>query len=428
MGHHREVQIREEKFEFTDKAKRLTFILMGAGLLLALIGYFTYHPANEHLIAKRLIANLLVDGYFFFIISTCAIVFIAISQLSNAGWYVAIRRIPEALSTFMPIGATVVVVVVLSCIYLFHGGIYHWAHQGVMETDPTLMKKTWYLNKPFFTIRLIAFTAFWIYCAATIRKYSRNEDSVGGLINFDKNFRLSAAFMLVFAFTFSMFAWDVMMSIDAHWYSTIFTIYNFATGWVSALTCIYLLTWYLRSNGYLKDVVTDEHQHDLGKFMFAFSVFWTYMWTAQFILIWYANIPEEVAYYDHRLWGSYNFYFYINLVLNFFIPFFIFMRRGAKRSMPVGIFVGTCILIGHWNDVYLMVMPGAMNMAGEITEHNPTGIIDTPAQGIGFLEIGLLSLFAGVFIYVVLNALTKANLYPTKHPYILESALHDTGV
>ncbi len=435
MGHHTEVQIREEKFIFTDKAKRFTFILMGLGLLLAMIGYFTYHPEvegfsaeqNHHLIFKRLFANILVNGYFFFIIATCAAVFIAISQLANAGWYVAIRRIPEAMSTFMPIGA--IVLLIVTAIGLTT--LYHWAHPGVMETDTLLAKKTWYLNKPFFFARIIIFMGFWIWCATQIRKYSTSEDNLStGLMDttfFDKSYRLSAAFVLIFGFTFSMFAWDMMMSIDAHWYSTIFTIYNFATGWVSAITIMYLLTWYLRSNGYLS-IVTDEHQQDLGKFMFAFSVFWTYMWVAQFLLMWYANIPEEVAYYKERLFGSYKFYFYFNLFMNFIIPFFLFMKRGYKRNKTIGVFVGTCMLIGHWNDVYLMVMPGAMNIAGEITDHNPTGIINTPAQGVGIMEIGFLALFAGAFLFVVLNALTKANLYPTKHPYIMESALHDTGV
>lgn len=436
MAHATTVQIREEKFIFSDKAKRLAFILMGVGLLLALIGYFTYHPhvegftdeQNHHLPIKRLLASILFNGYFFFIISTCAAVFLAISQVANAGWYVAIRRIPEAMSTFMPIGAIAVFAVVFLSLVVFHGGIYHWGHDGVMESDPLLAKKTWYLNKPFFLIRIVVFTAFWTWCATMIRKYSVKEDLVGGLESFDKTFKLSAAFLVVFGFTFSMFAWDITMSVDAHWYSTIFTIYNFATGWVSALTVIYLMTWYLRSNGYLDGIASDEHMHDLGKFMFAFSVFWTYMWTAQFLLIWYANIPEEVAYYEPRMFGSYKFFFYINIVLNFVVPFFIFMRRSAKRNRQVGIFVGTCILIGHWNDVFLMVMPGAMNLATAVTGDNPTGIIETASQGIGLMEIGFLGVFAGAFLYVTLNALSKANLYPTKHPFLKESILHDTGV
>lgn len=432
---HKAIQLQDEKFEFSDKAKRFTFILMGVGLLLALIGYFTYHPhidgftdeQNHHVAIKRLLASILFNGYFFFIIATCAAVFIAISQLANAGWYVAIRRIPEAMSEFMPVGAGIIILV------LFAGltTLYHWAHDGVMEADPLLMKKTWYLNKPFFYARVILFTSFWIWCAAMIRKFSREEDQLSkGLDDttfFDKSYKLSAAFIVVFGFTFSMFAWDITMSLDSHWYSTIFTIYNFATGWVSAITVIYLLTWWLRGQGLL-GIVSDEHQHDLGKFMFAFSVFWTYMWVAQFLLIWYANIPEEVVYYQPRLFGSYKFYFYLNLFLNFIVPFFLFMKRGAKRSRHMGFVVGTALLIGHWIDVFLMVMPGALNLATDITSHNPTGVIETPAQGVGLMELGFLGIFGGAFLFMTLKALTKANLYPTKHPYVMESALHDNGI
>lgn len=434
MGH-TEVQIREEKFVISDKAKKFAFGLMGIGLLLALIGYLTYHPhidgftdeQNHHVAIKRLLGSILFNGYFFFIIATCAAVFIAISQLANAGWYVAIRRIPEAMSEFMPVGAGAIIVVLLVGL----STLYHWAHDGVMEVDPLLAKKTWYLNKPFFLIRVVLFTAFWIWCATMIRKYSRDEDNLSEGMHdtrfFDKSYKLSAAFIVVFGFTFSMFAWDITMSLDSHWYSTIFTIYNFATGWVSALTIIYMFTWWLRGQGYL-NIVSDEHQHDLGKFMFAFSVFWTYMWVSQFLLIWYANIPEEVVYYQPRLFGSYKFYFFFNVFMNFIIPFFLFMKRGAKRNRQIGMFVGACLLIGHWNDVFLMVMPGALNLATEITGSNPTGIIETPAQGIGLMELGFLGIFGGAFLFMTLKALTKANLYPTKHPYVMESALHDNGI
>ncbi len=433
---HEEVHIREEKYLITEGNKKWAFGLMIAGLILAVIGYFTYHPHIEglsehdlhHLSLKRLLSNILVNGYFFFIISVCAAVFIAISQIANAGWYVAIRRIPEAMSEYTVPGGIIVIVLTLFGL----STLYHWAHEGIMTKgsanyDALLAGKSWYLNKPFYFIRMVLFIGFWIFCAFMIRKYSRNEDEVGGLVNFKKTYALSAAFVVIFAFTFSMYSWDQIMSIDAHWYSTIFSVYNFATGWVSALTIIYLFTWYLRGKGYL-NIVTDEHQHDLGKFMFAFSVFWTYMWVAQFLLIWYANIPEEVAYYKERLFGSYQFYFYFVVLVNFCIPFFLFMSRDNKRNRKVGFFVGAALLIGHWLDVYLMVMPGTMNLATDPTDAHPAGIIKVASQGFGLMEIGFVCLFAGLFIWVTLKALTKANLYPTKHPYIKESALHDVGV
>ena len=433
---HAEVHIIEEKYQMTDGNKKWAFGLMIVGLILAAIGYFTYHPHIEglsdtdlhHLTQKRLLSNLLVNGYFFFIVSICAAVFIAISQIANAGWYVAIRRIPEAISEYTLIGGPILLIISLIGLPI----LYHWAHEGIMvegssNFDELLASKSWYLNKPFFYGRMIVFMAFWIYCAHLFRKHSRKEDEIGGLTIFNKQYALSATFMVIFAFTFSMFSWDQMMSIDAHWYSTIFSVYNFATGWVSALTVMYLLTHYLRGKGMLK-IATDQHQHDLGKFMFAFSVFWTYMWVAQFLLMWYANIPEEIAYYKERLFGSYKFYFYFVVLVNFLVPFFFFMRADWKRSRMAGFFVGGAILVGHWMDVYLMVMPGAMNLATDPTDEHPAGMIMVAAQGFGFMEIGFLCLFAGLFLFMVMKALTKANLYPTKHPYIKESALHDVGV
>ena len=433
---HAEVHIKEEKFEISSGNKKWAFGLMIVGFLLAVIGYFTYHPHIEglsehdlhHLTQKRLWSNLLVNGYFFFIVSICAAAFIAISQIANAGWYVAIRRIPEAMSEYTLIGGPILVIVSLFALPM----LYHWAHEGIMNPESTnfdaiLAGKSWYLNAPFFYVRMVLFMAFWMFCAHMFRKYSRKEDLEGGMTNYNKTYALSATFTVIFGFTFSMFSWDQMMSIDAHWYSTIFSIYNFATGWVSALTIIYLFTHYLRSKGLL-GIASDEHQHDLGKFMFAFSVFWTYMFTAQFLLIWYANIPEEVAYYKERLFGSYQFLFYFILVLNFCVPFFIFMRRDWKRSRRVGYVVGGILLIGHWLDVFLMVMPGSMNLATNPTAENPAGVIKVPFQGFGIMEIGFLCLFAGLFLWMTLKALTKANLYPTKHPYVMESALHDVGV
>lgn len=435
MGHNTDVQIREEKYQFTDKAKRLTFILMGVGLLMTILGYFLYHPHIDgftdeqlhHLPMKRLLGSLFFNGYFVFIISALSLAFLAMNRLSNAGWYVGVSRLFEGLTAYMAVGAVILLVILAFGV----STIYHWAHDGVMDADPLLAKKTWYLNKPFFFGRFVIFTGFWVLCGFLYRKWSRQEDSLStGLTDttfFDKIFRLMAAFMIVFGFTFSMFAWDMTMSIDAHWYSTIFTLYNFGSGWVSALTIVYLFTHYLRSKGYL-NIVTDEHIHDLGKWVFAVSMFWAYMWVAQFLLIWYANIPEEIAYYAPRLFGSYKMAFYFNLIMNFGVPFFIFMARRTKRSRNVGYFVGACILLGHWNDMYYMVMPGAMNLAAPITAHNPTGIIEVPSQGWGLMEIGSGAMFAGLFLFVVQTALTKANLYPTKHPYIKESALHDVGV
>lgn len=416
-GHEHEVVIKDEKFVMTAKDKRVSMILMGGGLLLALIGILTNHSEHEMLM-KRIWANLLADGYFFFIISICATAFIAIKAIANAGWHTSIKRIPEAMGTFLPFAAAVLIIVLIG------GGseVYHWMHHGI--TDPTspnydkvIAGKSWYLNQGFFWGRLIVFFAVWIFITRKFRKWSLQEDIEGGLSFFDKTYKTAAFFTFFFAFTFSMFSWDIMMSIDTHWFSTIFSIYNFATGWVSAITIMALTAIQLKKRGYLS-IVNEDVIHDLGKMMFAFSIFWTYMWVAQMLLIWYANLPEEVTYYLDRTKNGWGFHFYLNIALNFIIPFFGLMARTGKRNTWWLSFVGCIILFGHWNDVYLMTFAGAMK------DHH--GISHAP--GWGLMEFGFLAMFVGGFIYVLLTSLSKANLYPTKHPYIMESALHDVGV
>jgi hypothetical protein len=231
------------------------------------------------------------------------------------------------------------------------------------------------------------------------------------MIQYLKSIRLSAAFLVIFAFSFSILSWMIMMSIDAHWFSTIFSVYNFAIAFVTGLTVLMFFTLYLKSKGYL-EIVSDEVIHDLGKFMFAFSIFWAYIWLAQFLLIWYANLPEEVVYYDARLTEQFKPLFLTNVVMNFALPFLILMMRNAKRNPKVLLVAGSIILLGHWLDMYLMVMPGTLG----------------DKSGFGLLEIGMTIAFAGLFIYVVLQGLSKANLIAKNHPFLLESANHDVGV
>jgi hypothetical protein len=318
------------------------------------------------------------------------------------------------MSTFLPIGA----IVILAVFFIDGENIYHWLAyeklhltKGQVGFDKILDSKSWFLNSKVVVGFLIAIPVTWILFGMKLRSLSYKEDAEGGLTFFNKSIRLGAAFVLVFGFTLSILSWVVNMSVDAHWYSTIFSLYNFATGWVSTIAIIILFVLYLKRNGYL-NLVTDEHIHDLGKFMFAFSIFWTYLWFAQFILIWYANIPEETIYYYKRWESPFKLHFFLNLILNFLIPFLVLMTRNNKRNPKILTFVAIVILIGHWNDLYLMLMPGT---------------IDKQA-GIGFLEVGMALAFAGLFIYWVLTALSKKGLVPVKHPYIDESAHHDVGV
>ena len=198
-------------------------------------------------------------------------------------------------------------------------------------------------------------------------------------------------------------SWDWIMSVDPHWFSTLFGWYVFASFFVSGITTIALITLYLKSKGYLEDVNT-SHIHDLVKFMFGISIFWTYLFFSQFMLIWYANIPEEVTYYMTRI-ADYTLPFWGMLALNFLFPLLILINTDFKRVSWIITIAGIVILFGHYVDFYVMIMPSTVG----------------DQWFIGSAELGSLAFFLGLFIFVVFTALTKAPLTPKNHPLLEES-------
>src|SRR5690606_34506629 len=214
--------------------------------------------------------------------------------------------------------------------------------------------------------------------------------------------------IIIFAVTSSTSAWDWVLSIDTHWFSTMFGWYVFSSWFVSGLAAITLLVVLLKEAGYLK-MVNSNHLHDLGKFVFAFSIFWAYIWFSQFLLIYYANIPEESIYFLERLSSDhYSMVFFVNLILNFFFPFLVLMTRDAKRQMIFLKIVCVVVLAGHWLDFYLMVTPGVLTVNG----------------GFGFIEIGLALIYFSAFVFTVLTSLAKAPLVAKNHPMLEESIHH----
>lgn len=437
MGQHHAITLSDEKFEFTSKLKSILGGVIVVGLIITLIGVFQIKNASHHgdhtaLVSAseavsgshegghhgptwvtRLWANLLINTYYFLIIALAGTFFIAVNYLANAGWATGIKRIPEAFGAYLPFGLISLIIVT------YFGGhdLYHWLADGITDPnspnyDAIIAGKSAILNSGWLIWGSLIIGAIWVIFHFLLTKASRQEDQEGGLKFFDKSVKLSAAFTFIFAFSFSVFVWVNIMSVDPHWYSTIYVIYNFAISFVTGLTVMCLIVLYLKSKGYLS-FINGEHIHDLGKFMFAFSIFWTYIWLAQYLLIWYANIPEETIYYWERMMNSTYFrtLFFTNIGLNFVIPFITLMTRDNKRNPKVLFFVGGIILIGHWLDLYLMIMPGTVK----------------DMSSIGALEIGMPLVFAGIFLFIVFNALTKANLFPKNHPYLEESVHHDVG-
>ena len=444
MGHHH-IEIKQEKFEFTSRSKMLSVLLLAVGIILSVIGVYQIKGNESHTVEKhatedtathaegashdladsehgaehskpwttRFWANMLLNSYYFLLFAVGALFFVALNYVANAGWAVLVKRVAEGISGYIPIG------LILLIVTLYFGGtqLYHWMHyehEGIKEGaegfDKILDGKSAFLNSKFLFLGVPLFILIWYTFRIILRRLSIKEDTEGGVTFFKKSIRFSAAFLVIFGFSFSIMIWLMIMSVDAHWYSTIYTINNFAVMFVTSMTVICFFTIYLKSKGYM-ELVSEEIFHDMGKFMFAFCIFWAYTWLAQFLLIWYANIHEEVVYYQIRLHGYFRPIFFTNLFMNFFIPFLILMMRDAKRKPQSLIVAGAFILVGHWLDVFLMIMPGVVGSS----------------TGLGLLELGMPIAFAGLFIYVAQASIAKANLYAINHPYIMESATYDVG-
>ena len=388
-------------FTIDKKAKNFSMALMAIGLIALIYGFSTD--------AHRAWPSLLFNNYFFIGIAVFGVFFVAKQYVSEAGWSIVLKRVPEAVMSALPVMSLIMLFIMFASI-MHWNHIYHWLHEGIMDPandhyDKIIAGKEAYLNGSFFIIRTIIYLLGWNYFAKKLRALSVLEDKVEGTSIHFKSVSTSAWFMVFFAVTSAMASWDWIMSIDPHWFSTIFGWYVFAEWGAIGFTTILLFTLYLKRQGYLEDV-NENHIHDLGKWIFAMSLVWTYMWFSQFMLIWYANIPEEVTYFMARLEvENYKFLFWFSMIINFIAPIILLMSRDAKRNNGRLIFVGCVILVGHWINSYLLVTPGTLGKLGHI----------------GFVEIGMGLGFAGLFIYLVLNSLTKQPLETKNHPFLDES-------
>ena len=328
----------------------------------------------------------------------------ALQYSSEASWSTVVKRVFEATGLFMPVAAIVLIIVWISSSINPHAiGLYHWMDSHAVAHDELLQHKSGYLNVPFWWIRTIIYIGVYVWFMHTMRKRSLAEDLEGGDHWFFKNQVISTIFIVFFGYTSSTASWDWIMSIDAHWFSTLFGWYTFSGWWISAMTAMTLIILYLKKQGYLS-VVNDNHIHDMGKWMFAISFLWTYLWFSQFMLIWYANIPEEATYYLARI-ADYGWIYFPMIGANFLFPMLILMDRECKRNKNWLWFVGIIIFFCHWVDTYMLVTPGTMKGEGYI----------------GFFELGLFLGFIGLFLKVTFNNLAKAPLVVKNHSYLDES-------
>ncbi|OIN58919.1 quinol:cytochrome C oxidoreductase [Arsenicibacter rosenii] len=423
----------DEQYEFTAESKRRLIIGIVAGVALVGLGAYllasgagsheAHHGAahaaaghehagahHEYKWTTRLWANVWVNAVYFTGVSVVGMFFLSYNYLAQAGWSSAFKRIPEAMPAFLPVTG----LIMLAVFFIAGHDLFHWTHEGLYdpnspEFDPIINGKKGFLNKPFYLIRMVAYFGLWYGLWRVLRNLSLQEDLYGGTEYYNKSIKFGTIFLVVFGVTSSTSAWDFVMSIDTHWFSTMFGWYTLASWHVTGLAVMTLTVVTLKEQGYLK-WVNQSHLHDLGKFMFAFSIFWTYVWFAQFMLIYYANLPEETIYYRERFSGygeKYLVTFWVNLFLNFAFPFLVLMTRDAKRTTIFLKIAAWGIIVGHYFDFYNNIMPGTVG------EHG----------GFGPIEFGMILIFACGFIWSLSTQLTKANLVPKNHP-MLEEALH----
>ncbi len=387
---------------------------------------FTY-IGDDHF-HTRFWSNVLHNSVFFTGVALMALFLIAAKITAWSGWHTIFKRVWEAYSLFLIVGFVLIMIIALGIWGGWHH-LYHWADVKSVESDVILAGKSSFLNKNWYTFGSIIFVGLWIFFAVRIRQLSVDED-----INGDSSFSharkmriLGAAALPVIGFTSAALIWQWVMSVDAHWYSTLFAWYASASLMVTmiALTIITLII--LKIKGYFP-LVNIEHLHDLAKYMFAFSIFWTYLWFSQFMLIWYANIPEETIYFDTRL-HEYSVLFYLNVGLNFVLPFIVLLRNDTKRKYGTLLFISGVLVFSHWLDFFLMLKPGIIHTAHELAAaageagHHAAGA--TPGFTLpGFLEIGTFIGFLGLFFFFVFNRLEKASLVPSRDPYLMESVSH----
>ena len=355
-----------------------------------------------HQLQNKPWAAFYVACIFFMLISLGVLAFYAVQVVAQAGWSPVLFRVMQGLTAYLLPGSIILFIFLILCgLHMNH--LFIWMDEDVVATDKLIRNKSGYLNFPFWIIRAAIFIAGWNLYRYFSRKNCLAQDDSNDDSNYKKNFKLSAGFLVFFIVSESIMAWDWIMSIDPHWFSTLFGWYVFASFFVSGITMICMVTLYLKSRGYLEYVNT-SHIHDLAKFMFGISVFWTYLWFSQFMLIWYANIPEEVTYFVTRI-EQYNLPFFGAVVMNFVFPILILVNTDFKRISWILVMAGIVILCGHYIDFFNMIMPSAVG----------------DRWFIGVAEIGSICFFLGLFLLVTFTALTKAPLLPKRNPFIEES-------
>lgn len=439
-------------YQFSSKLKLVSIVLLIAGLVLFAVGYFMNHSIDdtkaEHMMeainsaghTSAMNSNELVGpqdhaahlehakmqihnqplaaihfvAVFFFGLSCAAMFFYCIQHVSHAGWSIIVTRVMEAISGYIPFGGAILIILMILNI-THNGHLFHWMDPAVTDPasdhfDVILFEKKKFLNIPWYTVRTLFYVLGASFLTWKLRRQSKLVDQTKSRRDYQILYRWAVGYLVFFGFCSAAWAWDWLMSIDPHWYSTMYIWYSMVSCLTSGVAAIILISVYLKKKGFLPQF-NDNHLHDLGVFLFATSMLWTYTWFAQFMLYWYANVPEEVNYFMARFEHYYWIYLPM-LIPNFFLPLLVLVSSSIKRNYTVVCSVAIIVILGHLLDYFNMVMPGTVGLYWKTPE-------------VLILTIGSVLFFIGLFTFVVMTTLSKLKLIPTGNPYLKESEIYE---
>jgi hypothetical protein len=408
----------KDVLEIPKRYRTWSLALIAVGVISLIVGYFMYGAGDDAHHKTRFWATLLHNSTYFLLVVNASMFFITATTLAFGGWQMAFRRVPEAISACVPVIGAIAVIILLAIVFGGHhmSHIYHWTDHEAVANDKILKGKSGFLNETFYSVWTILTVVLWSVLGYKMRKLSREIDE-NDFENIQaarryvfKNTVWAAVFIVWFALTvMSTVPWFWLMSIDAHWYSTMYSWYTFASTWVAGISLIILYVVFLKNRGYLA-YTNEEHLHDLGKFVFAFSIFWTYLWFSQYMLIWYANIPEEIVYFKVRTQGTYAGLYWMMLIINFLAPLLLLMKRGPKRNYTTMTILSLVVIFGHWLNFHQMIF------ATLFPDHVELNLFD----------FGIAAGFVGTIMLVTGNVLAKYPLVSKNHPFLKESIIHHT--
>lgn len=383
-----------DSFQFPENldVSKPFFGLGIVGLIASGIGYFVN--------AEQFFFSYLTSFIFFTSIALASLILLMIHHITRASWGTVIRRIPETFVSNIWIWAIFVIPVLLGMHTL-----YHWTHTEAVAHDSILAGKTGYLNVPFFIIRQFIYFGIWGFLGYKLHKTSVEMDRTNdwGLTQLLRN--ISAPGIVAFALTTAFASFDWVMSLDPHWYSTMFGVYFFAMSFQAYFPILILMVFWMRRKGILEHTILKSHVFDLGAWFFGFTVFYAYIAFSQFLLIYYANIPEETIWYYHRLEGGWQYIGYALVLCRFLIPFVLLMNRDMKHRYKVLITIAVLVLFMHFAELFWIIMPN-------FHHHGFT---------ISWLDFATLFGLGGIFMGLFFLRFKKHNLIPINDPKLSES-------